>query len=631
MFVRTLLLLPALLAALVSPLVAQDQMMFLRLRDGSVILAELQEASLPWVEIAVDGSASIEPLPVASLRRLDLVPNPITRRLDEVRNWIRDLGGDDYAAREAAQLQLLDRGAEFLELLQAQSDVGDPEVRWRVKVILEAIGRRSESSRRLEFDRVVLEAEADPRWLERRRPDGSLAGNLGEFELPIRYAGAELKLTRDRIASIWRPGADEQPVERRQGERITVDRLDRFPSGSYRLDFASTPDLQSPPEGTKLDEAYRAFGVRISTSLVGGSVTTFDYTVTGAPSGKPSAGGRAASENESNFEGITTFRFHLPGRADIPATISTFGCYLSRVEKGQTKVRFYDTQGGLIEELETTKSPWDFVGFASARPIARVEIHPTSSDRNYAFDDVQFDPPTLQGDAASQETVSVALRDGQVLRAAGMEVTEGGLLLTELTIGLARIEIPADQVRLLVPKSDPFDPAAAPPRLWTRTRMGDRMMITADASGAHPLRAPDLALGIDQLQALWRSTQPDIEMALAVAHEEPGWLDADGDFQVLRRAAFAADGIEGTSPDPAWKEVSTYDRLPPILLAPPVTASDETPMLRTIDGELWVIDGRRLAYRGLSPDGIVLAFGDRELLFPYGQVAVLRLGAETIR
>ena len=55
----------------------------------------------------------------------------------EVAGWLKELRSDDYQVREAARRQLLARGLEARELLEAAQDDPDPEVRRTVRAVLE--------------------------------------------------------------------------------------------------------------------------------------------------------------------------------------------------------------------------------------------------------------------------------------------------------------------------------------------------------------------------------------------------------------------------------------------------------------------------------------------------------------
>lgn len=58
---------------------------------------------------------------------------------EEVAGWLRDLGADEFEAREQAMQKLMTAGPAALEAVRAVRDHTDPEVRWRAREILSAL------------------------------------------------------------------------------------------------------------------------------------------------------------------------------------------------------------------------------------------------------------------------------------------------------------------------------------------------------------------------------------------------------------------------------------------------------------------------------------------------------------
>lgn len=595
---------------------------FLQFRDGSIVRANIKTPSLTWTEFEVGKESETSVLPFERIGTLSLAEMPVTQRLANVRKLLDDLAAEDYLVREAATEALRTSGADFLDVINLYLESPDPEVRWRVKGIVRSLSGGNQAARRVDFDQLVLAREngtVDP-------PSSAVLGDSKDFVLEAELLGQSVEIPRQQLLALWRPGFQPASGEDEHviGERLGSDQIDRFPANAIRVGFGTGPDGAELVKGTIVDDLYIPWGVRFSTSIENGNLCVFQFNVGGAASGLPAAGGQQKDSEEENYKGVTTIRFHAPGRPDVPATVSMFGCYMAIVQPQGTLVRFFDLQGQLISELATTRKSWEFIGFRSPRPIARVEIHPTRLDSNYAIDDVYFDPPQVASESGNGQLVRVSLLDGQQVQAAKLTIDEQVAVLSELTIGVAEVRIPLDQIGYLSPITDSYDPLQAEPTTWVQTTRGDRVIVTLSPNGARLSANPEISFPQDELRAIWGSRQADVEIGLAQSSNEPVWLDAENQPYPIQDFAIGEGVLQGKSTSSGWAEPVESQSAPIVILGPAPNWNSEGAYIRLIDGQLWILDGERAKFVRWEIDGVVIQVDGVELRLPLLQIAAIK-------
>lgn len=613
-----------LLEPLSSPLRGDE--FLVTFRDGSVVRMTIDTPALTYAPVDLSGQAAPESLPLSAIERLDLVQDNVTRRVDVIRSWISQLGSEDYSQREAASSELRQQGAEFLDLIEAQAAAEDPEIRWRVSEIVDAIRTGRRVRRAIEFDTVTLAPDAPAHWLSRASAERRLEGDFGELAIQASGWDNTWNLDRQQLASLRRVGVAESQEVASGGARIGHDQVSNsFPENATRLEFDALPDGSFPADGTPIGDAFAAQGVRLTTSLEGGVIAAFEFKVSGAPSAGISAAGRRLDTTDENYRGVTTFTFHVPGRPEIPATVTKFGCYLALIKPNGTLLRFFDSQGRLISQQSTVRPSWDFVGFRSETPIARVEIHPTTLDPNYAFDDVLFDRPEPRADLGAPGVVMIGTRDGQRLRGADFRLEDGQLLLLQTSVGPESIAIPLEQLELLVPPRLE-EAAERAPGMWIRTHRGDRLRASLSAAGARTELEPLVLFAPSDVQAIWREGQRDLELLLGTVSEQPVWLNAETPTELhpLPNPTWTDSGIDSSGAESTWQSISSFNDLPVVLFGPPTIPDDSAPILRTRDGQCWIIDGVRTRWLGWTAESVQIVDGDIQVTIPLSQVAAIR-------
>lgn len=597
---------------------------FLQFRDGSIVLADVKTASLEWTEFQVGRPSNGNTIDLQRIGNLTLAQMPVTERLNYVQSLLSQLSSEDYQERELATQELKEKGAEFLDIVEAYQESTDPEVRWRVKGILHHISNAMRNSPRLDFDSLILWREGGAG----NSAQASVQGDSGDFSLKAVAFGQNIEVPRRKLSAIWRPGYEPRREGQAEvvGQRISSDEVDRFPPNSVRIGFSNAPDGSELTEGQTVDNSYTDWGVRFSTDIEDGSIAVFNFGVGGAPSRRPSAGGHAAGTSDEDYKGVTTIRFHAPGRPDVPATVTMFGCYMAIIKKDGTLMRFFDTQGQLITTLSTTRNTWEFVGFRSPRPIARVEIHPTNVDPNYAIDDVIFDQPRVISESIDGRLASISLRDGQQLKAERIEVSDEWLTLHDLTVGIEEAKIPAAEVAYLSPISQPFDPLQAEPHAWIQTVEGNRIAVRLAAEGAVARAHDGAVIPADQIRALWSSRQIDLEIGLATDQPRTQWLDSELQPHPVNMLAIVEGGVTGEGGSPAWTDVVPEKELPLIITGAPPSWDVDAPYVRLADGQFWLLNDERIVFRGWSDQALQLEFYGQPISVPLDEIAAVKLG-----
>lgn len=605
---------------------AQAQEVFnLQFRDGSIVKATINNPTIEWAEFEVGRESASSEIPFSRIGSLTLAELPITQRLAAVQKLLGDLSAEDYAVREAATEALREKGSEFVDVISALLESPDPEVRWRVKGIIHSLTGTNRQPVKVDFDQLILTTEGS----NNATPAEGVMGDAREFSLDVVVFGKELQIPRNKLVALWRDGYQAQSESSAQviGERITSDQVDRFPSNSIVIGFGNGPDGSPLVEGTSIDDLYSPWGVRFSTSLDKGKINVFTFSVGGAASGTPAAGGSVAGSTAENYKGVTTIRFHAPNRPDVPATVTMFGCYMALIKPQGTFVRFFDLQGQLISELATTRNNWEFMGFRSPRPIARVEIHPTKLDTNYAIDDVHFDPPQVAAESSNGKMARVGLVDGQQLQAGELEIVDQFAILKSVTIGVAEVKLPLDQINYLAPISDAYDPLQAEPRTWIQTVHGDRVMVSLGNNAAQLIDNREISFPRESVRAIWGSRQADVEVGLAQSSTEPVWLDAESKPYPIQNFAIGDGVLEGLSSSSGWTAPVVGNDSPIVLLGPAPEWDSESAYLRTIDGQLWVLDGDRVKFAGWNATGAVLSISGQGLTIELPRISAVKIPA----
>jgi hypothetical protein len=612
----------AIVLSAVIPAWAQDtHQYFVRFRDGSVISMELPDHLIQWQSVSEDGRITPLALPISEVAQLELVLSPVTERVRTVRRLIDDLGNEDYQVRENASRELLSQAGPFLSVVEASRGSLDPEVSWRLEVVYQTLQGGLDQPETPSYDRLSLNPDSKLQVLPGIAGDWGVVGNYRGFEIP---------LSRENVKSISRgPTPDIASLaEARMGERLNEEDIDRLPEDHFHVDFDTNSKGEDIERGSVINNEFVGMGVQLSSTIENGFIGVFSYSVPGSLSGNNSAGGQWAKDSNQDYKGMTTVKFCVPGQPDVPAGVNYFGCYLSIVVKDGTLLRFFDGRGHLISEQLTDNSrdeQTDFVGFYSPVPIARVEIHPTVADKNYAFDDFLFDQPKSLVVDEVQNRLTVVTRLGEKVEGTGWSVDRSGVKYTDLTVGDLQVDYPRDQIAALIQHFYDSDASANTLALWGQTTHGSLLRLKAEGALLKSELAPETTFTIEDFTTLWSGYvfEPDQILESLPAEMKFPVRQIDEQLDSVKELELTARGfkIEGND-----ETIYDYDSesLPLVVIRPAPAVASNFGRLLTVDDQRLIIDGKRISLVDWDSDGIELKLGEQKLKLGWNQVRYLR-------
>lgn len=592
-----------------------------RFRDGSVISMLLPDHSIQWQSVSDEGRITPLELPIAEVEQLELVLSPVTERVRNVRRLIDELGDKDYQVRENASRELLTQAGPFLSVIEASRGSLDPEVNWRLEVVYQTLRNVGDDPVSPSYDRLQLSPDTA------RQVSPGIAGN---WQVVGTYRGFEIPLSRENVKSISRgPVPDVASLaEARMGERLDERDIGGLPEDRVHIDFDTNSKGEDLQRGTAINDEYVDRGVQLRTNIEGGFIGVFSYSVPGSLSKKNSAGGQWAKDGERDYKGITTVNFCVPGEAHVPAGVHYFGCFLSIVVKDGTLLRFFDGRGHLISEQLTDNSrdeQTDFVGFYSPIPIARVEIHPTAIDGNYAFDDFLFDSPQSLVVDEIQNRLTVVTQAGEKVEGTGWVIEQAGVKFSALTVGEMQVDYPRHEVAALIQHFYDSDASVNQTSLWGRTSNGSVLRLKAVDSALVPVLFAETRLGLEEFACLWNGYvfEPDKTLESLPAESQFPVRQIEEGVAPVKRLELKAQGWEIEEADGTVSDY-TSEALPMIF----VRAAPQVPpgqgRLLTVDEQLLVIDGNWISLVDWDASGVTLSLGEEKLVLGWDQVRYLR-------
>ena len=606
-----------------SPCWAEETSYVVEFRDGSVASLEIPDHMIEWQSVAVDGRITPQSLPFREVQELKLVLKPVTKRVRQVREWIDHLGDPDYEVREAASRELMAKAGPYLSVLKASRGSKDPEVGWRLEVVYQALLEAANEAAEPSYDFLILTPSSSAEIS---------AGDAGDWEMMGSFRGQQVRLSRENVSCIRQGKLPEarQLAQARVGERLSETDIGRFPENRQHLNFDVDSSGQEIARGTVIDDEYSDMGVRFSSTVEDGYVGIFSYPVRGGLTEKNSAGGQWAKDQSKDYTGISTISFCKPGDIQTPATVNYFGCFLAIVVKDGTILKFFDSQGRLISEQATDNSreeQKDFVGFYSPTPIARVEIHPTAKDANYAFDDMLFDPPRPISEGESANRLTVVTKSGERIEGRGWTIGEDTVTLFELTLGVERLEIPRDQIVAIMPQRD--GGATVPltqESIWGWTSNGSLLRLS-QTKGRFGLTAlPEIEKSPEEFSSVWVGLASEGRKLISGLE---GQINVpavyfEGELSTVKEIRLLSDGWNWETEEGA-AVVKPIEETPVIFFDQPWVANIDEGQLVTVDDQILIIDSVGCILEEWNGDQVVLKLEGKELRLAWEQVRSLRL------
>lgn len=375
-------LLGAVLAFAFLPLApAQDAAFhrFIHFRDGSVLRLTIREEDWKITMIETNGVVTEKSVPLSRLENLTLTAENTFSKKRELLAAVRKLGSGNFRAREQAQAELLKLGPAIQpDLEMCLSFVKETEIRSRLHLILNKWPKKAAAeSTRAPFDLF--------------RIDRDIWGHVGEVGIPVILKGKTYRLSRKHVASMSMAGPKGfTPVAPVSPALSGFRRLDAkdFPPGCIEEPFEKTPEGRPLTVGENIEKLFISRGFVLSTSIADSHVSVNSFRVLGK------SGGMSVATHKPLWEGEITVRFVQPGRADVPAGVTHFGCWIAAVVPGGTALVAYDHYGRELGRILTRMNGHEFLGVASATPIHKIRFIPDLKlDKDYTLDDFIFTMP----------------------------------------------------------------------------------------------------------------------------------------------------------------------------------------------------------------------------------------------
>ncbi len=466
---------------------------YIEFRDGSVLQMAVVDEDWPITIIRPNGAVEKKKVPLSSFPHFILTPEKGFAKKQALLTAVRKLGSEDFYDREIAFTELRKLGPEIRPDLETCLRLtSDLEAVTRLKRLLAAFPAKANTDQpsSVLFD---LFQHKEQCW-----------GHLGDEGIPVLYQGKTYRLSRADVRGL---SVDVPPrLAGLTPPRIGAGGVRRlgpgdFPSGCVEEGFEQAPDGRPLQVGDNVEKLFVKKGFLLATVVANSFVAVNSFTVTGK------SRGLSVANHQPLWEGEVSIRFVLPGRPEVPAGVTHFGCYIAAVVPKGTALVAEDLQGRELGRVETQINGHDFLGIHSPIPIHKIRFVPNPQlDRDFTLDDFIFTPPqTLE--AGHSERFTAYLEEGRVY-ASDVEFTRETVLLRGMPGGLPDGRVPHGKVwRINVPEKDL--PLAAPGAGVFAELPDGSVLFGACPPGmrGQPVfaRRPKLLQQRDQVVGLWRS------------------------------------------------------------------------------------------------------------------------------
>lgn len=578
-------------------------------RDGTILEVRIPDQTVPWKTVSTKGEITDQPVSFERIKRIDFVTNPVTEQVAAIRKLISELGSANYQTREAAQKRLIEIGDQYRDVIAVASGSEDSEVRWRIDDILGKLSAANESVQN-DFDRIELSDSGE-----------TLDGDVGNWELIADFHGQPITLERSLVLAIY----DGEVSLDFDGEAsvaeivpILEDDPAQFPANLIRLDFDTRPNGERLVPGQDVADAYVDVGATISTSIADSMVTVQQYKV---------RNGQSAATHAPPYTGTITVRFCVPGNPRLPASVRYIGCWASYISPEGTLLQAFDARDQLIGQVITTVTGAEFLSLKSTIPIAYCKITPVVDvDPDYAFDEFIFDPPRPLIESGDPALFSVVLKTGERLQ--GQQVVASGdqLQLIDLTIGVAELTIEKSDVAVLIPPSDHASTRDNDERSYVQLR--DSSVLRAVHNDQEGLQLERLASNrrpdIGDIAAIWSVDAVISSVADAELDGGATLMHPDGPIQ-LENPSLGVNWIESASLADQADLDYTYANSPMVWLVQPAERTTSNGILRTVDGETYVLSENGFQLSSWDGENVALQWRDETFSIPLREVRTMRL------
>ncbi len=646
-----------------------------QMRDGTVLQVQADDSRLDWNTVSTDGTITQKQVSLSEISSLELAKSPASKQVADIRRLVTELANDSYTKRHQAEKQLITIGKPFQTIIQQAIDHKEAEVRYRVLRILKQLEKTPKSNdikAAIEFDKLVLS-------------DGSsFEGDVVDWSLTCTWHGNAMSLDRTNIFTIHRVQPSELSPVLLTSDAASVTPLIRdtkfftddgvLKSGMVQAAFQKGPNGEELVTDKKIpvDEYFAFLGCLFNCEKQDGRVIISGFRFKQSRSKKNSIGNYYLSPEtgkDVRYKGVLRIDFCLPNQASIPATVEAVGMFLEIVVPKHTMIEAYNSAGHIIGVTQSARKRNSFVGLDSNVPIAYIkvraneylELGPEEGElnRDFAVDDLCYSQPKLAVDINRSSNYVIVTKRGERVLAGSIQLTGSTLFMRDLTSGHDELSIPNDQVHWIV----------GPEKLETALLNKGVYVMTTDGSVVHCNTAMQLELssqsnikiGESDIVGIWgaagtarypqsgdfaqgsvvvvrpinRVATNDAKLYMADASVDIALIDAinfeqgliDNDEIAIKSSAVPKN--LGLDDDEMASIDLTEDRQSTIWFKPPVQRKQGTGLLRTYDGQQFVLNGEfGFKLDSVSQDSVSISHGDDTISFPLEKIKALEIPAK---
>lgn len=660
-------------AVALSPQSTDEQKIRLsaKMRNGNIIQIEAPESTINWKTVSADGTVAESRIKLSSIYGIDLTTNPASAEVATIRSLVEKLASDDYRLRHRAEIQLMEQGKPFEQVVAQARQHEEPEVRYRVDRILKHLKKlKADNKTRFSIDFDQLQMK-----------DGSrLEGDLGDFAVTGNWLGREITLDRSNTSQLTTQPLQlsSSPKTMRFATTTIQDPFSLYQStngkvpGPVKEDYVQV-NFDSGKRGEEMvsdrnfaiNEHFTFLGARLACETHEGNVIISGYKFKKSQSKERSASNyyfEPPRKKGIPYQGVMRIDFCIPGQESLPATVNSVGMFTEIVVPEHTIVQAYNSSGHVIGLTQSSQDTTSFIGLKSNAPIAYLRVSENQYldveklNRDFAIDDLTYSPPVAAPDLNlspnDQAPTVITTKDDQRLLVSDIKIDGATMSLQAVANDplLGDFKLPLDKILWITPPQTLVNRESADGFF---VMLKDGSVVHCQTSQAlHSTSQPEWNIDPSTIIGVWNAAnecrypigsafdEGPLLVVLplhTVAFQNLGfdWNQGTLDYQLADSTVVqrGAAGEAATAQDIGLPESAEATGSLPLADIPfsvwlqePTTRNPDTGLLRTKDGQSFVLGGTSgFQLKALNDQQITLSFQDRDFSFELNQVAALNL------
>ncbi len=656
-----------------SPLIQISESEFqLRMRDGSLVRVSCDDETVMWKSVSDTGEITESQIRLNDIKSVTFAPDSAGEQVAAIRKLIEALNDNDYQVRNKAEMKLGTEGLPFLSIIEQFRGHSEPEAKYRLARVIDRLKNQHDESvipSNLQFD--ILETTGGRR----------MYGDIGEWVLAGRWN--DLTITADRKnctgISISSDGISNPPPQTSgvsiTGRSITstsqfLDNNKPRPGMTF-VDFETGNGNVSLQSGIKdpVEHLFSFAGCLFHCDTNNGDVIISTYKFKKGISLKNSLCNLhfdPVTDKTIRFKGVMRIEFCVPGQPGFPAGVYSMGTGTEIVVPKQTLVEAWNSAGHVTGMTYAADDKNSFLGVESNDPMVALTfgvnryLNLEKVNEDYAIDDLCFSEPipVLDLNRVDDNSTSVIItREGDRLMVESILFrADRSQIEFILAMNKQPVSLPLARVAWIVgpqnglPKSRQFEGIS----IMTR----DSSVIHTSSTGLASIDNPELVIPASEVIGVWNPSTParyprsgDFKKGNVVvvrplqriaSTATIDWKMGTIDFDMESATTFRQPLLAGADSDDAAKtEVADFEIAPVagstfniaeltnIWTASPATRDDGTGLLRTHDGQQFVLGGASgFSLTGVDGTTVMIARDGQSLSFVLNQIYALEFPDE---